>query len=363
MAKYLILTILPALITILWALTAKIRQRDWLDVLFLFVAGVTLALNGIAVYFEIICGETPLWIMLVQMLASPTIVPQAYAYFCRQMGTKGSKHVTRALWLLMLLLFLPSLNVDIHPSTEPIMHDPIRIMHFNVFDHGSLIYVISIPSLIILFQAIATMSRIPVVTRVLHMYELKFSANGKTFIAWWMAAIIFIIFSSLIEMDQLRQPVFSWAFFGIYSFLICIIFGRIALGLDIQPIETSDEQEIDNMDAFIEANHDLAQRAQRLFMEEKLYLRQGIVTDDVVKMLGTNRTYFTRMMRAEFNMSFNEFITSERIAYSKQLLSGTDKTLEEIAMDSGFSNASAYCRVFKRLTGVSPDAWRRDHHA
>lgn len=361
--KYLICTLLPAACIILWAIFAKLRSKDWKTTLFTLVAGFTLIVNGYAVYHMILDNDVPQWMLLAQLILSPTIVPQAYAYFCRLMGTRGSIGVTVAIWALLLFLLVPSLCIDIHPFREPTMCEAQRFMHFNIFNHGVLIYSISIPSLIILLQAIITIARIPVVTRALHVYDLKFSANGKFFVIWWMLSIIFCIGSSLIEMEQLRRPVASWIYFVSYAILIAFVFGQIASGLDLRPIQSSDDEEEDvhDLDAFIEANHELAQRAQRLFMEEKLYLRPGLVTDDVVRMLGTNRTYFTRMMRAEFNMSFNEFITSERIAYSKQLLTATDKPLEEIAEESGFGNASAYCRVFKRLTNVTPDAWRKDH--
>lgn len=362
MSKYLILTLAPALLIILWALFVKVRAKDWANTFFLTVAGVTLMVNGYAVYHMILDVQVPMWLLLMQVILSPTIVPQAYMYFCRQMGTKGSRGVHLSLWLLLLFLLVPSLCIDIHPFTEPSMCEPLRLMHFNIFNHGILLYTISLPSLIISIQAIITCIRIPVVTKALRVYELKFTPGARSFVVWWVLAILFCLFASLIEMETLRHTTFSWIYFCSYSALVSLIFAHMALGLDLHPMQTADnEEEVVNMDEFIAANRELAERARRLFMEEKLYLRPGLVTDDVVGMLGTNRTYFTRMMRSEFKMSFNEFITSERIAYSKQLLAGTDKTMEEVAEESGFGNASAYCRVFKRMTNTTPDAWRREH--
>lgn len=361
MSQYLIFTLIPALLAIIWAICSKVRLKDWANTFFVIVAGVTLLANGYAVHHMIIDKEVPFWLFLMQLVLSPTVVPQAYAYFCRQLGTKGSVGVHTALWMLLLFLFVPSLSIDIHPFTdEPTMCEPLKYMYFNIFNHGVRIYAISIPSVIILFQSIITISRIPVVAKSLRIYDLKFSNSGKLFVLWWMLAIIFCVGSSLIEMETLRQPTFSWVYFITYTALVSLIFGMIGWGVDLHPIQTTeDDVEVDDMDAFIEANKELAQRAVRLFQEEKLYLRPGIVIDDVVKMLGTNRTYFTRMMRAEFNMSFNEYITKERVEYSKRLLRTTDKTLEDIAMESGFSNASAFCRVFKRATDTTPDAWRK----
>lgn len=360
MKNYLILTIVPAILAICWALVTKIRQKDWADTFFVFVAALTLIINGLVVNRILTDAYVPLWMLLIQLLLSPTIVPQAYMYFCRQLGTKGSLGTHIALWALLALLLVPSLCIDIHPFTEETMCQPLEFMHFNIFNHGVRIYSISIPSLIILIQAIITIARIPIVVKALRIYELKFTTGGRSFISWWSATIVFCVASSLIEMQTLQEPMYSWMFFITYSVLISFIFGLIGWGVDLHPLQTSEDEQIENMDDFIEANKDLAQRAQRLFMQEKLYLRPGIVIDDVVKMLNTNRTYFTRMMRAEFNMSFNEYITKERIEYAKLELHRTEKTMEEIAMDCGFANASSFCRVFKRITDVSPDAWRKN---
>lgn len=362
MSQYLLCTLIPAVMVILWALIVKMRAKEWKNVFFLVLASSTLLANGYAVYHMLLDVNVPMWLLLMQLILSPTVVPQAYLYFCRQMGTDGSRGVHIALWSLLGFLLVPSLCIDIHPFTEPSMCEPLQFLHFNIFDHGTLIYTISMPSLIITLQAIITSIRIPVVTKALRVYELRFSRGGRSFVIWWVLAIVFCVVVSLLELETLRIASYSWVYFISYSALISMIFLHMALGMDIHPLQTLDDQEeVVNMDDFIEANRELAQRARRLFMEEKLYLRQGLVTDDVVSMLGTNRTYFTRMMRSEFKMSFNEFITSERIAYSQQLLAGTDKTMEEIAEESGFGNGSAYCRVFKRLTNTTPDAWRHEH--
>ena len=363
MSQYYFFTFLPPVLMIIWAVVAKVRIKDWANVFFLIIAGFTLLVNAFSVYHMLRDSVVPTWILLSQLILSPTIVPQAYLYFCRQMGTKGSVGVKIALWTLLALLLVPSISIDIHPFTEKSMCEPLALWHFNIFNHGARIYSISIPSVIILVQALITFIRVPVVVKALRVYDLRFSNTGKFFVSWWILAILFCVATSIIELDMLREPTNAWIYFVSYAVLVSFIFGMIALGMDLHPVQTSDEEDVDGFDDFISANKDLAERARRLFMEEKLYLRPGIVTDDVVSMLGTNRTYFTRMMRSEFNMSFNEFVTSERIAYSKQLLSGTDKTMEDIAMESGFSNASAYCRVFKRLTSTSPDAWRKEHHS
>lgn len=360
MKEYLIIPILPVVLIIIWAFIAKLRQKEVSNALIVLIAGLTIVINAYAVYHLVCDVQVPLWIQLAQLVLSPTIVPQAYYYFCRQIGSKGSLSIKITLWALLLFLFVPSISIDLAPISEAHTQAATHLLNFNIYRGGELLYYISIPSIIILIQAFLTSVRIPVMASNMRRYGLKIGFAGRSFLTWWVLAIGFICFSSLISLDMLRNPSFSWFFFISYSFLSAMIFGHIALRLDIIPIQTIDDEEaIDNVDAFIHDNHELAEKAKRLFLTEKLFLRPGIVIDDVVHMLGTNRTYFTRMMRTEFNMSFNEYITKERITYSQTLLSNTDKTLDEIALECGFSNASAYIRVFKRVTDSTPDTWRK----
>jgi AraC-like DNA-binding protein len=44
-----------------------------------------------------------------------------------------------------------------------------------------------------------------------------------------------------------------------------------------------------------------------------------------------------------------------------ELMKSSSKALSEIAIDCGFSDQAHMCRQFRRATGVSPNAWRRDN--
>lgn len=105
-------------------------------------------------------------------------------------------------------------------------------------------------------------------------------------------------------------------------------------------------------------NKRLVADLHRVFEEEKVFLRPDIHIDDVARMLYTNRTYVTRLMRQEYGLSFIEYVNVARIQYSQSLLYSQTMTLDEVAERSGFQSTSNYCRAFKRIMGTSPLAWR-----
>lgn len=121
----------------------------------------------------------------------------------------------------------------------------------------------------------------------------------------------------------------------------------------------SPAQQVDDDEQGIQ-NQQLVEDLHKVLEEDKVFLRPDIHIDDVARMLGTNRTYVTRLMRQEYGLSFIEYVNIARIQYSQNLLYTSDLTLDNIAEMSGFQSTSNYCRAFKRYIGQSPHTWLRD---
>jgi AraC-like DNA-binding protein len=67
----------------------------------------------------------------------------------------------------------------------------------------------------------------------------------------------------------------------------------------------------------------------------------------------------SRMFKKATGTGFSEYITLKRIEYSKLLLMTLpDKSMNEIALLSGFSNVSYFIKIFKNLSGMTPSKYR-----
>jgi len=55
------------------------------------------------------------------------------------------------------------------------------------------------------------------------------------------------------------------------------------------------------------------------------------------------------------------YLNELRISWAKRLLSTTEKTCLEICFESGFENLSYFNRTFKKLTGLTPSQFRKQH--
>jgi two-component system, response regulator YesN len=72
-----------------------------------------------------------------------------------------------------------------------------------------------------------------------------------------------------------------------------------------------------------------------------------------------NPQYVGQLFRSELNKTFTEYITEERLKRAKQLLTGTNLKVYEVAQLSGYKSPKHFMMVFKQETGMTPLYYRK----
>ena len=102
---------------------------------------------------------------------------------------------------------------------------------------------------------------------------------------------------------------------------------------------------------------------RQLIEEDRLFLQSNLRADELASRIHTNRTYLSRMIKAEYQCTFSEYINRKRVEYSQQLMrENPDMKLVTLAEKSGFTNINTYGRTFKQMIGVSPGEWLKSSH-
>ncbi|MGF6493816.1 AraC family transcriptional regulator [Luteibacter sp. 621] len=98
------------------------------------------------------------------------------------------------------------------------------------------------------------------------------------------------------------------------------------------------------------------------WMEERL--DAAFTSAEVAALFGMSAGHFTRAFRITQGISPRQWILQRRVERAKTLLPDTSVSLTDVALICGFSEQSHFTRVFARLVGMPPGAWRRRlHHA
>ena len=68
--------------------------------------------------------------------------------------------------------------------------------------------------------------------------------------------------------------------------------------------------------------------------------------------------YFVRAFKQSMGITPHDYLIRQRVERTKQLLSGTDMPLSEIALAAGFADQSHFSRRFRQHVGISPRDYR-----
>jgi AraC family transcriptional regulator len=68
--------------------------------------------------------------------------------------------------------------------------------------------------------------------------------------------------------------------------------------------------------------------------------------------------YFVRAFRRSTGITPHDYLIRQRVERTKQLLSGTEMPLSEIALAAGFADQSHFARRFRQHVGMSPRYYR-----
>jgi AraC-like DNA-binding protein len=99
--------------------------------------------------------------------------------------------------------------------------------------------------------------------------------------------------------------------------------------------------------------------------EQKPYLNPELSINDLAILIKCNRHHLSQVMNESLQQSFYDFINQYRVDEARQLLSDPLKEgfkISSIAYDAGFNSLSTFNDVFKKVTGITPSAYKKQLH-
>lgn len=93
------------------------------------------------------------------------------------------------------------------------------------------------------------------------------------------------------------------------------------------------------------------------------HLGESHSLDSLARRVAMSRRNFTRQFQKATGSSVVQWITHQRLAAAGRLLESTDRSVEQVAADTGFGSAVSLRQHFAIRHGLSPVAWRRQYRA
>jgi AraC family transcriptional regulator len=95
----------------------------------------------------------------------------------------------------------------------------------------------------------------------------------------------------------------------------------------------------------------------RSYIEGKL--DSSIRVADLAGFVQLSTSHFFRAFRKTFGESPIAYIMQRRIQRAQELMLASPLPLSQVALECGMCDQPHFCRVFRRIIGINPRAWRR----
>lgn len=114
--------------------------------------------------------------------------------------------------------------------------------------------------------------------------------------------------------------------------------------------------------AFIESysvqdNHSIQKALQYILQN----FQKPIQMKDLLTLTNMSNTSFYNLFRHSYRMTYKNYLMNIRIGYACKLLLDSTKNISEIAYESGFENLSNFNRHFKKIKGITPHHYQKNH--
>ncbi|KAB8127933.1 AraC family transcriptional regulator [Gracilibacillus oryzae] len=114
-------------------------------------------------------------------------------------------------------------------------------------------------------------------------------------------------------------------------------------------------------------NHPAAESSELLLQERILKEINNIwdtnwQLEDLADRLHFNKYYLCHFFKKEFDMTIHQYILQRRIYEAKKMLIDTDISINDLAVQVGFSTASNFIRCFKKYVHMTPKQFRNQRN-
>ncbi len=118
-----------------------------------------------------------------------------------------------------------------------------------------------------------------------------------------------------------------------------------------------------NIDTIVKSKNEHIAHLENIVVHNQGYLNPNLTLDSLTEALQLSKSHLSRIINAELQMSFNDYINSLRVSEAKKLLLNpefSNYTLVSIGLEAGFNSKTTFNTTFKKFSSQTPSQFRKN---
>lgn len=108
----------------------------------------------------------------------------------------------------------------------------------------------------------------------------------------------------------------------------------------------------------VRTEHGISEQVQHCCDYIQLHVEEKLTVVELAEMVGYTENYLSKKFKQETGQRIHSYILSQKMERAKELLRGSQESVQSIAERLGFATQSHFGEQFKQYTGLSPKMWR-----
>lgn len=110
----------------------------------------------------------------------------------------------------------------------------------------------------------------------------------------------------------------------------------------------------------LENGTELFQKVEILMVSKKPFMNPRLKLDELASQVDMSRHVLSRVLNEEYELGFSHYIKAHRVNEAKRLIEiRHELSLEGIGFEAGFNSKSSFFDAFKKVTELTPAAYKR----
>ena len=181
--------------------------------------------------------------------------------------------------------------------------------------------------------------------------------------SFMILSLVFVILYILKIND--RYPQFDYTvyyYFAIFIFIYILTYKTLSLPQITIADNNISESKVENISTPSKTLSEEAIRLKNYMITEKPFLNGELTATVLSESLNMTRHQISRILNEEIGSNFYDFVNQYRVEEFKERISAKENdhlTLLAIAYDSGFNSKTTFNTFFKKVTGITPSAYKK----